>query len=463
MLQRYESVSRKVGKSVSARAAGIALLFLTAVPTYRLTAQSTGRIAYDTYSLPNGLRVVFSEDHSAPVVTVNVWYHVGSANEVVRRSGFAHLFEHMMFQGSANVRKAEHFQLVERAGGDMNGTTNDDRTNYYQTLPSNRLNLGLWLEADRMRSLAITAENFENQRQAVKEERRLRFDNQPYSNAFLAGLTMPFDSSGCFSYAHTVIGDMADLDSARLEDVQDFFTRYYAPNNAVLTVAGDFDPAEARTLIEQYFGAIPRGREVGQPSCNIRYGAGARRMAVTDNNANLPAVLYIYPVPGRSSPDVPALDLLMTILGGGESSRLNRSLVREARAALGAGGFFQMRAGPGVVLVFAIANQNVTSERVDSLMNAEVERLRGGGLEATELTKSQNQYRAGAIRNRETTMGVAETLQSALRYLGSLEAANTDVNRYLSVTIDDLRRVARQYLAPENRTTVIVNPPARGN
>jgi predicted Zn-dependent peptidase len=428
-----------------------------------LQAQGTaGRIPYETYTLPNGLRVVLSEDHSAPVVSVNVWYHVGSANEVPRRSGFAHLFEHMMFQGSAHVRKAEHFQLIERAGGDMNGSTNDDRTNYFQVLPSNRLNLGLWLEADRMRSLAITAENFENQRQAVKEERRLRIDNQPYAGAFITGFTMPFDSATCFAYAHTTIGDMADLDSARLEDVQAFFDQYYAPNNAVLTVAGDVDPAQARALIEQYFGGIPRGRDIPRPSCEARFGAGARRMSVTDANANLPAVLYVYPVPPRASADAPALELLMTILGGGESSRLNRVLVRQERAALGAGGFSQFRVGPGSVLVFGIANQGVPSARLDSLMAAEVERLRSDTLAESELAKARNQYRAGAVRARQTTMGVAETLQGALRYLGDLEAANTEVARYMAVTTADLRRVAAQYLAPANRTTVIVNPPSAG-
>jgi predicted Zn-dependent peptidase len=296
----------------------------------------------------------------------------------------------------------------------------------------------------------------------VKEERRLRVDNQPYTGAFLTGLTMPFDSATCFGYSHTVIGDMEDLDSARLEDVQAFFTAYYAPSNAVLTVVGDFDPAEARRLIAQYFGAIPRGRDVTAPTCTVRYNAGARRMTVTDRNANLPAVLYIYPMPERAHADAPALELLMTIVGGGESSRLNNTLVRESRVALGAGGFAQQRVGPGVLLVFAIANQGVASERVDSLLHIEVERLRNDTLARAELLKAQNQYRAGAIRNRQTTMGIAETLQAALRYLGSLDAANSEMNRFMSVTTDDLRRVARQYLGAENRTTVIVNPPAQG-
>ena len=217
-----------------------------------LTAQA-GRITFDTFSLANGLRVITSEDHSTPVVAVDVWYNTGSRNERPGRSGFAHLFEHMMFQGSAHVKKAEHFQLVERAGGEENGSTQEDRTNYFEVLPSNRLNLALWLEADRMRSLAITQENFENQRETVKEERRLRVDNQPYARAFIDGLTLPFDSASCFAYAHSVIGDMADLNAATLPDVQAFFDTYYAPNNATLAVVGDFNPAELRRLITQYY------------------------------------------------------------------------------------------------------------------------------------------------------------------------------------------------------------------
>ncbi|HWO89330.1 MAG TPA: pitrilysin family protein, partial [Gemmatimonadales bacterium] len=427
-----------------------------------LTAQSTGRIAYSTYTLSNGLRVVFSRDHSTPIVTVNVWYHVGSANERPRRSGFAHLFEHMMFQGSANVRKAEHFQLIERAGGQMNGSTTEDRTNYYETLPSNRLNLALWLEADRMRSLAVTDSNFENQRQAVKEERRLRIDNQPYVRYVIEGFTLPFDSTTCFAYAHTVIGDMADLDSARLEDVQAFFDAYYRPSNAVLTVVGDFDEAEARRLIEQYFGDIPPGTRAADPPCDHTPGRGERRLTVTDPNANLPAVVMVYTAPPRNHADAPALELLTTILGQGESSRLNRRLVRQDQAALGAGAIAQFRRGSSVSLFFGITNQGVSAERLESLLNDELARLAtdSGRITEDELVKAQNQYRVNTIRSRQTTMGVAEALQSALRFHGDLEAVNTELQRYLAVTLADLQRVAREYLRPANRLTLVINPPA---
>src|SRR5881628_2117664 len=257
-----------------------------------LRAQTpAGRIPFEQFTLPNGLRVIYSEDHSTPIVTVDVWYEVGSRNERPGRSGFAHLFEHMMFQGSAHIKKTEHNKLIERAGGDFNGSTAEDRTNYWETVPSNRLNLALWLEADRMRSLAITEENFENQRQAVKEERRLRVDNQPYAGAFSDGLTWPFDSTSCFPYAHTVIGSMADLDAAKVPDVQAFFDTYYAPNNATLVVVGDFHAAELRRLVNQDFAGVPSHAAPESPRCNASpKGKNPLRREVRDQKANLDLV-----------------------------------------------------------------------------------------------------------------------------------------------------------------------------
>jgi len=447
---------RKLPGVVLAGACAVAAL-LAAAP---VAAQQVGKIAYDTYQLPNGLTVILSEDHTTPIVTVNVWYHVGSANERPHRSGFAHLFEHMMFQGSAHVKKSEHMQLVERAGGSMNGSTTEDRTNYFETLPSNRLNLGLWLEADRMRSLAVNQTNFENQRQTVKEERRLGVDNQPYSKAFLDGLTLPFDSTTCFAYAHTVIGDMVDLDSAKVEDVQAFFNLYYAPNNAALAVVGDFDPAQARRLIEQYFGDIPKVNAPAPVACQYRYGTGERRLQLTDNNANLPLVGFVYRAPPQRDADVPALDLLMSILGNGESSRLNRALVRESKAALQSAGFSRNGRESGVVIVFAIDNQGVPAARVDSLLSAAVDQVRSDTVTTAELVKAKNQYRSDAIRSRQTTMGVAETLQGALWIDGALAEVNEDVAKHMAVTVGDLQRVARKYLDPANRIVLIDNPPA---
>src|SRR5881397_2295628 len=283
-------------RSLHVRPSLLLAVGLVALAPAQLAAQG-GRISYESFALPNGLRVVYSEDHSTPIVTVDLWYRVGSRNERPGRGGFAHLFEHLMFQGSAHVKKAEHFQLIERAGGSLNGSTHDNYTNYYEKVPSHRLNLALWLEADRMRSLAITDENFHNQRETVKEERRLRVDNQPYSPAFIDGMTWPFDSTTCFAYAHTVIGSMDDLNAAQLADVQAFFDSYYAPNNATLVVVGDFRPLELRRYVNQYFSAIPRHAEPPSVSCAHRLSPGVERRDVTDAHANLPAVLRIYRAP----------------------------------------------------------------------------------------------------------------------------------------------------------------------
>ena len=422
-----------------------------------VAAQQAGQIRYETFALPNGLRVIYSEDHSTPIVSVDVWYNTGSRNERPGRSGFAHLFEHMMFQGSAHVKKAEHFQYVNRAGGVMNGSTTEDRTNFWETLPSNRLNLALWLEADRMRSLAVNDENFHNQREAVKEERRLRVDNQPYSRAFLDGLTAPFDSSTCFAYAHTVIGSMADLDAAQLADVQAFFDTYYAPNNATLVVVGDFAPRELRRLINQYYAGIPSHPAPPPVACQWKAGPGLVRRETIDEHANLPAALRLYRVPDHTDPDTPALELLNVILGQGESSRLNVAIVRRDKAALGVQAVMVgTRRGPGVTVVLGITNQGVDVNRLDSLLASQVDSIRASGVTAEELTKAKNSFRADFIRNRETTLSLAEELHHYDMFHRSLAEINTELARYLAVTADDIRRVAQKYLDPANAVVIIV-------
>jgi zinc protease len=434
---------------------------LAAAGPAALGAQA-GQIPYEAFALPNGLRVIYSEDHSTPIVSVDVWYNAGSRNERPGRSGFAHLFEHMMFEGSAHVKKGEHFQLISRAGGSENGSTAEDRTNYYETIPSNRLNLALWLEADRMRALAITDENFHNQRETVKEERRLRIDNQPYSGAFVDGMTWPFDSTGCFAYAHTVIGSMDDLNAAQLPDVQAFFDTYYAPNNATLVVVGDFRPLELRRLVNQYFSEIPRHADPAPVSCDTRFSPGSVRRELTDAHANLPAVVRIYRVPPHADADTPALELLNVILGQGESSRLNVAVVRRQRAALGtqvAMNPFDSRRGPGVLLVLAIANQGVDALKLDTLVAAQLDSLRAAGVTDEELTKAKNTFRANFIHTRETTLGKAEELHHYDMFHADLAELNRDLNHYLTVTAADIRRVAGKYLDPANAVVVIVKPP----
>jgi predicted Zn-dependent peptidase len=431
-----------------------------AAPAAAPAEQPPARIAMERYELPNGLKVILAEDHSAQVVSVNVWYDVGARNEREGRTGFAHLFEHMMFQGSANVKKGEHFQLVERAGGSMNGTTADDRTNYFETLPSNRLNLGLWLEADRMRSLNVSKENLDNQRNAVQEERRLRIDNQPYTGAFLSSLTSAFDPKTCFAYAHETIGSMADLNAASVEDVQAFFKRYYAPNNATLVISGDFDPAEAKRLVQQYFGDIPRAEAPAPVTCEQPFNVGQQRRTVTDAKATLPALLALWRIPEYKHADTPALTFLATIMGEGESSRLNRTVVREARAAVTTQTLAGLgpRRGPNVFASLSIANQGVAVDSLERLILREVARVAEQGVTEAELAKAKNAYRAARINELQTNLGRAEAIQSANMFLGDPAAVNTDLQRFMAVTAADIQRVARTYLRPDNSVITLITP-----
>jgi predicted Zn-dependent peptidase len=394
-------------------------------------------------------------------VAVETFFKVGSGDERPGRTGFAHLFEHMMFQGSANAPKGEHMTRIGNAGGSLNGSTRADVTNYYEWLPSNRLNLALWLEADRMRALAITPENLRNQQEAVKEERRLRFDNQPYTGALVDRLPTLWDAQGCFAYSHSLIGSMDDLNAAKVEDVKAFFDLYYAPNNATLVIVGDFRPAEAKALIAQYFSDIPRGQAPPPVRCEQGLGTAARREVVPDRNATLPAVLMAFRIPAVNHADYPALELLGTIVGGGESSRFNRALVRDAKVALAAQALvnpFGPTRGPGAWAALAIANQGVAADSAEARLTAELARVRAEGVSEAEVTKAKNAYRFGKVSERQQALPFAEAVHFAALFLGDVRAVDTDLDRYDAVTAADIRRVADRYLRPENALTLVITP-----
>lgn len=428
------------------------------------SAQAAGEAAdvaipFVEYELDNGLHVILAPDPQATAVAVNLWYRVGSRNERPGRSGFAHIFEHLMFEGSENLEPGEHSRMVERAGGNLNASVTEDRTNYFQTLPPERMNLGLWLEAERMRSLVITTENMQREVEVVKEERRLRVDNAPYGTSQLqAGFYAAYDSASCFPYAHSVIGSMEDLDAAERPDVEEFFELYYAPNNATLAVVGAFDEAAARELIREYFGPIPRGRDAPAPACEDPFSHLPVQQDVHDPNATLPAAWISYGIVERNHPDAPALQVLAQVLASGESSRLHLRLVREEQAALQAGGSAQTRLGPGVFQLVAIANQGVDPDRLLELMDDEVERIRNEGISEEELERARNQVRASSILQRQSVMGRAEALQSANHFHGAPEAVRTAVELVERVTADDVQRVAREYLTPENRAVIFTRP-----
>lgn len=429
---------------------------LFAATGYGKKGSGAGQISYEEHTLDNGMRVVLSEDHSVPVVAVDVWYHVGSANEEKGRSGFAHLFEHMMFEGSANVDKGEHFKYVSEAGGTMNGQTTNDYTKYFETLPSNRLNLGLWLEADRMRSLVITKEKFENQRATVKEERRQSIDNQPYGEAFLVSDTLGYDG---WPYDHTVIGSMDDLNAAHVDDVQKFFNRYYCPANAVLVIVGDIEPKETMKMVEKYFGNIPAGQKSTFPTWDEKFNKGERTKEVPSPKANVAAVFDTYLIPGHMNADTPAIELLSTILTDGETSRLYQRLVKDEEAAVAVFGFVDARLGPGELRVIAASNAGVDIATCEKLIDEEVNKIVASGVTKEELDRAKMKTRSTFIHQRETVMDKAEEIHHYIRFHKDLAEINTDIDTFMSVTPDDIQRVAKTYLGTANRTVVVAQPP----
>src|SRR5882724_450234 len=369
----------------------VTLLFALAGSALAQTGRSMHVDLKDT-KLANGLRVITVEDHNAPVIAVAVTYNVGSRNEREGRTGFAHLFEHMMFQGSENVGKSEHFMLIQNNGGQMNGTTNEDRTNYFEALPANQLELALYLESDRMRSLAVNQENLDNQRNVVQEERRIGLDNAPYGKSGELQQELMYDN---FAYKHDTIGSMADLNAASVADVQAFFKMYYAPNNAVLTLVGDFKTPDALATIKKYFEPISRQPDPTPPDMTEPEQKAERRASVDDVLARLPRVAIAYKtVPGNTA-DFYALQVLANILGGGASSRLNQKLVREKEMVTGANSFAQETRGVGGFYLSATLRPNVKTEDVEAILYEEIARLQKEPIADWELQKAKN----GARRN----------------------------------------------------------------
>ncbi len=410
----------------------------------------------ERHVLDNGLRVVLSPDRTVPTVALAVYYDVGSRNEVRGRSGFAHLFEHMMFQGSANVGKGEHFQLVMNRGGSLNGTTNHDRTNYFETLPSNELALGLWLEADRMRSLAVTAENFENQRQVVKEERRQSYDNQPYALSHLRINELAYGDY--WPYAHSTIGDMQDLDAAPLEAVQQFFEQYYRPNNAVLSIAGDFEPSEALEMARRYFGAIERGEVPAYQPPELAPQTAERREAMTDPHAELPAFHVAWHIPPHRAEDHYALELLGLVLGDGQSSRLYQTLVKEREICQQVYVGTDDRRGPDLFSVFGILASGHQPAEAQNVVFEELRSVAERGITTRELEKAHNRVRSYFVFGLQSNMSRARQLAEYEMYFGDAALVRTELDRYLAVTREDVQRVAGRYFDASHRTVLDVLP-----
>ncbi len=416
-------------------------------------------IKIEKFTLENGLRVVLNEDNSSPVVSVAVYYDVGSRNERKGRDGFAHLFEHMMFQGSENIAKSGHFQHISRAGGTMNGTTGSQRTNYYEVLPASQFPLALWLESDRMLSLNITQENLENQRAVVIEEKRQRYDNQPYGQIFDILTEMVFTN---FANSHSTIGSVEDLNAATLDDVADFFRMYYAPNNAVLTVSGSFEIDLAKELIEKYFASIPRQPLPPEIDVSEPEEVALKHKIWEDKLAPLPAFLIGWKIPPRRTKEFNALYLAGKLLYDGESSRLYQKLVKGEESVLQLFGFTDERRGPSMATIGAIPKPEQDVKQIRQVIFDEIENISNNGVSLEEMNKLQNQLRNDEVRSRQSSLGRARQLAEFTLYDNEPELANTEIENYLSITAEDIRLAANRYLKTDNRSELDVIPVNKG-
>jgi predicted Zn-dependent peptidase len=412
------------------------------------------------HTLANGLRVVLSEDHLTPVAAVCLWYDVGSRHEVAGRTGLAHLFEHLMFQGSAQVPGNGHFELVQGAGGSLNGTTSFERTNYFETMPAHQVELALWLEADRMGSLlaALDQESLDNQRAVVKNERRQRYDNVPYGTAFERLTAMAFPDG--HPYHHTPIGSMADLDAATLGDAQDFFRTYYAPNNAVLSVVGDIDPEQTLAWVEKYFGSIPAHDGKRPPrdgTVVVRSGESMREHVVAEVPSRAVMQAYLLPQDGTRESD--AADLALTVLGSGESSRLYNRLVRHDRLAVTAGfGLLRLSGAPSLGWLDAKTSGEATAEAVEAAIDDELARFAAEGPTAEEVERAQAQIEREWLDRLDTVGGRADELCRYAVLFGDAKLLNQALPRVLDVTAAEIQAVAQKFLTPDNRAVLTYEP-----
>lgn len=418
------------------------------------------RIPIETFHLDNGLFVTLSEDHTAPIVAVNLWYHVGSANERIGRTGFAHLFEHMLFQGSAHVGSNEHFELIQRAGGTLNGSTWLERTNYFETVPSNELALALWLEADRMGELlpAMTQEKLDTQRDVVKNERRWAVDNQPYGTMLEKLQELVFPPPHPFH--HSLIGSMEDLSAASLDDVAQFFATYYTPDNAVLSIAGDFDSAEARTLVEEFFGSIPRGK--GKPPLapmNLPPVFGRSLRELVPDDVSLPRLFMAFRSPVFGSEKYYAASVCSALLGMRKGSRLHRSLVRERQIAAEAGAFtFDLAKGTDLLVLDVTARPETAAVQLEEEVEREIDLLQRDGVSEAEVTRAVALIETDLVTSMQSAGDRADKLSMFATYFNEPELVNEQTERYRSVTVETVNEFIADRCGEENRATLLYVP-----
>jgi len=420
------------------------ILFLT-----QIQISMAQKIAYEEYDLPNGLHVILHEDHTAPVVTVGVMYHVGAKDEDPGRTGFAHFFEHLLFEGTKNIPRGKWMEIVSSHGGQNNANTTDDRTYYYEVFPSNNLALGLWMEAERMRHAVINQVGVDTQNEVVKEEKRLRYDNQPYGHFMEAIKKNVFTKH---PYQHTTIGKMADLDAAKLDEFRAFYKKFYIPNNATLVVAGDINKAETKKLIDKYFATIPKGvpinrHKVIEPPINQE-----RHAVYYDKNIQKPAVMQAYLTPSMKDRDAYALDMLSTYLSSGKSSVFYKKLVDQEKKALMVGAFNLSQEDYGTYIIFAIPmNDKISLDELTKEIDAEIAKVQTNLISEKDYQKLLNKFENNFVNANTSMKGIANNLARYHVLYGNTDLINKELDIYKSMTREDLRRVAQKYLNKNQR------------
>jgi predicted Zn-dependent peptidase len=413
------------------------------------------KIEFTEYDLPNGLHVILHKDNTTPIVAVSVLYHVGSKNEDPNRTGFAHFFEHLLFEGSDNIKRGEFDKYLANAGATNNANTSNDRTFYYEVLPSNQLELGLWMESERMMHAKIEQIGVETQREVVKEEKRQRIDNQPYmsfqAEIFKRAYTV-------HPYRWTPIGSMDDLNAASLDEFIAFYKKFYVPENATLSIAGDIDIEQTKAAVAKYFKDIPKGsKEIPRPTVKEPEQKAEVRDVVFDN-IQLPAVFQAYHIPAQGTPDSYALEMLSTVLSGGQSSRMYKALVDEQKKALQVASFPFALEDPGLYITLGIVNMGIDPTDLEKAMDAEIEKVKNELISEKEFQKIRNQMESQFVQQNSTTFGIAEQLANYHVYYKDANLINTEIDRYMKVTREDLQRVAKKYLTKENRVVLQYMP-----
>lgn len=413
------------------------------------------KISFKEFDLSNGLHVILHQNNSTPTVAINLMYHVGSKNEKADRTGFAHFFEHLMFEGSKNIDRGAFFKYIQNAGGNNNAGTSFDYTTYYEVLPSNQLELGLWLESERLLHLKIDSIGIETQRNVVKEEKKQRYENTPY------GRLMPEIFANAFKvhpYRWTPIGEAQYIDQAKYSEFMDFYKQFYVPNNAVLVIAGDIQPEKTQKLVEKYFGEIPKGTLPIYRPTEKEPAQTAEIRAIAYDKVQLPVVLYTYQIPGMGTPDSYALDMLQKWMAGGKSSQLYKSLVDQQQIALQVGAMpFSLEDG-GLFIAYGFANLGKKAEDLDKAIDAEIEKAKTSEISDSDFQKIKNQIENDFYSRNSTMEGISSTLANFHTFFKNADLINTEIEKYKKITKADIKRVANQYLVPTNRMVLYYLP-----